>query len=119
MPLSLVGLVAAAAVLAGLSIPLTAQGRQGASAPPPTPRAASPIDVTGYWVSVVTEDWRYRMVTPAKGDFQGVPMTPAARELANAWDPARDEAEGLQCKSYGAPAIMRVPPRRRISAEPR
>jgi hypothetical protein len=71
--------------------------------------------VTGYWVSVVTEDWRYRMVTPAKGDFQGVPMTPAARELANAWDPARDEAEGLQCKSYGAPAIMRVPGRLRIT----
>jgi hypothetical protein len=66
-------------------------------------------------VSVVTEDWRYRMVTPAKGDFQSVPMTPAAREIANAWDPARDEAEGAQCKSYGAPAIMRVPGRLRLT----
>src|SRR6187549_1185320 len=87
----------------------TAQGRQGGGGPPPTPQAASPIDLTGYWVSVITEDWRYRMVTPARGDFQGVPMTSAARAIANRWDPARDEAEGALCRSYGAPAIMRVP----------
>ena len=40
-------------------------GRGGA---PPTPKAASATDFTGYWVSVVTEDWLYRMVTPAKGN---------------------------------------------------
>lgn len=95
-----------AAVLLAASIRVLAQA---------TPRAASPIDLTGSWVSVVTEDWRYRMVTPARGDFQGVPMTPAARQVANAWDPAKDDAEGAQCKSYGAPAIMRVPGRLRIS----
>src|SRR5947209_3371794 len=33
-----------------------------------SPTAAQPIDLTGYWVSVVTQDWRWRMVTPAKGD---------------------------------------------------
>ena len=32
-----------------------------------------------------------------------------------AWDPAKDEAEGNQCKSYGAAAIMRVPTRVHIS----
>jgi hypothetical protein len=69
----------------------------------------APIDLTGYWVSIVDEDWRFRMVTPSPGDYQGVPMTAAARRVADAWDPAKDEAAGEQCKSYGAPAILRVP----------
>ena len=30
-------------------------------------------------------------------------------KIADAWDPAKDEAAGDQCKSYGAPAILRVP----------
>lgn len=92
------------------ALPLLAQPpgpRRGGS--PPDPKAAAPIDLTGYWVSIVTEDWRYRMVTPAPGDFQSVPMTPAAIKLADTWDPAKDEAAGEQCKSYGAPAILRVP----------
>lgn len=97
-------------------LPLAAQppgGRRGG--PPPDPKAAAPIDLTGYWVSIVTEDWRYRMVTPAPGDYQSVPMTPAAIKLAETWDPAKDEAAGEQCKSYGAPAIMRVPGHLRIT----
>jgi len=100
-----------------MSIPLSAQRGRGAGTtePPPSPQASAPIDLTGYWVSVVTEDWRYRMVTPAKGDYQGVPMTPEAVKVADAWDPAADEAAGNQCKSYGAAAIMRVPGRIRMS----
>jgi hypothetical protein len=83
--------------------------------PPPTGRTAASEDVTGYWVSLVTEDWRYRMVTPAKGDYDGVPLNGAGRKLADAWDPAKDEAAGNQCKSYGAAAIMRVPGRLHIT----
>jgi hypothetical protein len=109
------GVLTVTTLIVGFSPATMAQGRQGGGGPPTTPQAASPIDLTGYWVSVITEDWRYRMVTPARGDFQGVPMTPAAREMANRWDPARDEAEGAQCKSYGAPAIMRVPGRLHIT----
>jgi hypothetical protein len=90
-------------------------GGRGAAPQPQTPKAAAPIDLTGYWVSVVTEDWRYRMVTPAKGDYQGVPMTPAARAIADAWDPAKEEASGDLCKSYGAPALLRVPGRLHIT----
>ena len=30
--------------------------------PPPTPKAQAPWDITGYWVSIVTEDWRFRMI---------------------------------------------------------
>ena len=91
-----------------------APGGRGAQ----TPRSAkesAPVDFTGYWVSVVTEDWRWRMLTPARGDFAGVPLNRAARQLASAWDPAKDEAAGLHCRSYGAPAIMRVPGRLRIT----
>jgi hypothetical protein len=89
-------------------------GQRGGQAPQ-TPKAAAPIDLTGYWVSVVTEDWRYRMVTPAKGDFASMPTNDAGIAIGNQWDPAKDEAGGEQCKSYGAPAIMRVPGRIHIT----
>jgi len=93
-----------------LALPVVAQAPQGArGGSPPSPQAMAPIDLTGYWVSVVNEDWRFRMVTPAPGDYQGVPMTAAAKQVADAWDPAKDEAAGYQCKSYGAPALLRVP----------
>jgi hypothetical protein len=82
---------------------------------PPLPKAGAPIDLTGYWVSIVTEDWRYRMVTPTKGDYQAVPMSAAARKVADAWDPAADDAAGNQCKSYGAAAVLRVPGRLHVT----
>jgi hypothetical protein len=88
-----------------------AAGRGGRGEAPPTPRAAAPIDLTGYWVSIVTEDWRFRMVTPPKGDFASIPTNPAGVQAGQQWDPAKDEAAGEQCKSYGAAAIMRVPGR--------
>jgi hypothetical protein len=101
-------------VVVAASVPgvVSAQGR---GAPTPrSPKEAAPIDLSGNWVSLVTEDWR-RMVTPLKGDSASVPINQAARKIVDAWDPARDEAGGLQCKSYGAPAIMRVPGRLRIA----
>jgi hypothetical protein len=105
------GIVAAAAALI-LPAEIAAQGRGGPPpGPPPSGKAAAPEDLTGYWVSLVTEDWRYRMVTPPKGDFASVPLSREGRELAGNWDPAKDEAAGLQCKSYGAAGLMRVPTR--------
>src|ERR1700689_221793 len=70
-----------------------------------------PVDLTGQWVAAVTEDWNYRMMTPAKGDYTGVPLNADGRKVADAWAPAKDKASGDQCKSYGAPAIMRFPER--------
>jgi len=78
-------------------------------------KAGAPVDLTGYWVSVVTQDWRWRMVTPAKGDYESVPITLDAKKVGDAWDPAKDEAAGEQCKSYGAPALMAVPTRLHIT----
>ena len=99
-------LVAIAAVAA--AAPLVAQRGQQ---PQQSPRAIAPKDFTGYWVSVVTEDWRWRMVTPAKGDYDSVPLNAAGRRQADTWDPQRDETAGEACRAYAAPAIMRVPGR--------
>ncbi len=83
--------------------------------PPPNPHATEPIDLTGYWVSVVTEDWRFRMITPDKGDYGGVPLTQQGHALAEAWDPAKDVASGNQCRPYGAAGLMRLPERLHIT----
>src|SRR5262245_47509925 len=106
--------VVAGAILLALAGRVDAQ-RGGAQAAPRAPRAAAPIDLTGYWVSIVTQDWRWRMVTPAKGDYLGIPMTPEAKTVADTWDPAKDESAGEQCRSYGAPALMSVPGRLHIT----
>jgi hypothetical protein len=103
-----------AGVIAAAGAAPSAQGR-GRGQAPSTPRAAAPFDLTGYWTAVVTRDWRFRMVMPPKGDYAGVPLNPAARKIADAWDPARDEAAGEQCRSYGAANIMRVPGRLHIT----
>src|SRR3974390_3071392 len=94
------------------------QGRGGRGAPagpPPTPKAAAPVDLTGYWVSLVTEDWRWRMLTPAKGDYTSLPLNPEGRKVADTWDAAKDVAAGNQCKAYGAAGLMRLPTRLHIT----
>lgn len=87
----------------------------GKATAPKTAREEAPIDLTGYWTAVVTQDWRWRMVTPKKGDFPGLPLNPEGRKLANAWDPAKDETSGEQCKAYGAAGLMRMPTRLHIT----
>jgi hypothetical protein len=105
----------ALALTAGLPVLAIAQGRGGVAQPARSPKDAAPVDLTGYWVSLVTEDWRWRMVTPIKGDSASIPVNQAARKIINDWDPAKDEAAGNQCKAYGAAAIMRVPGRLHIT----
>ena len=78
-------------------------------------RLAAPIDFTGMWASVVTEDWQWRFVTPIVGDYTGVPMNSVADKLARAWDPDADVKAGEQCMGFGAAAINRLPTRMRIS----
>jgi hypothetical protein len=111
-------IIASVAVLLTSSVQTEAQRGRGAQ-PPATARAAAPIDLTGYWVSIVAEDWIWRMTTPQKGDigsgptggFLPIPLSAEGRRVTLAWDPAKDEAEGAQCKSYGAGNIMNVPGR--------
>jgi hypothetical protein len=93
----------------------TANRGRGAGPAGKTPKESAPIDLSGYWVSIVSEDWRFRMVTPPKGDHPDFLLTPAGTKLADSWDPAKDEAEKDRCKAYGAPNIMRVPGRFHIT----
>jgi hypothetical protein len=111
-----------------------AQGRGGRGAPPQPAKTVAPIDLTGYWTAVITEDWHTRMLTAPKGDFGtgtkgavtlpggrgvggggnpatlgNIPYNAAGGKAAMEWDPAKDEAEGNQCKAYGAPGILRQP----------
>lgn len=95
------------------------RGRGGAAQPGARggAKATAPVDLTGYWVSVVSEDWKYRMVTPPKGEYGNVPLSPEGRKVADSWDPAKDEAAGMPCKAYGAAGIMRIPGRLHITWE--
>ena len=124
----------AALVWLSASSMVQAQGRGGRGGPPPTAKALAPIDLTGYWTAVITEDWHVRILTAPKGDFgsgaagavvnpgvgpigvganpslQGnIPYSVTGAQAAMKWDPAKDEAEGNACKAYGAPGIMRLP----------
>jgi len=112
-----VGVALALLVVIGTA-PVDAQRGRGAGAggeQASSPRQAAPVDLTGYWVSVVSEDWRYRMVTPAKGDTGGVPLNAEGQRIAREWDPARDAAAGEACRAYGAPGLMRLPGRLHIT----
>jgi hypothetical protein len=74
---------------------------------------AATIDLTGTWVSIVNEEWRWRMVTPPVGDFPGIPLNPAGQQAAKAWDPTRDGS----CLAFGAAALLRMPTRVRFTWE--
>jgi hypothetical protein len=104
------GIVLATALLLASAAGMHAQQGPPTGAPP-TPRASAPIDLTGVWVSIVNEDWRWRMITAPRGDFPGVPLNAAGREIAMAWDPKTDGS----CKAFGAAGLLRMPTRVRIS----
>src|SRR5262249_26516350 len=96
----------------GGSAAVRAQQQGGAAR---SARDRAPIDLTAYWFSYGTENGRYRMVAPAKGEYRRIPSSRAALPLIDAWDPAADERAGNQCKSYGAGNIMSVPGRLHIT----
>jgi hypothetical protein len=110
--------LAAATLLAvsasGVMLAGQGRGRGGPPpGPPPTPKAGAAIDLTGYWVSIVNEDWRWRMLTPEKGDFTSVPLNPKGQEVAKGWNPATDGS----CLAYGVAGLMRMPMRVHITWE--
>jgi hypothetical protein len=108
-------LVLALSIAVTLSVVPVARQRGQPPGLPLTPKAAAPIDLTGNWVAVVTEDWRWRMLTPRKGDYSSVPLSAEGRKIADTWDPAKAATDG--CKPYGAAGIMRVPGRLRVAWE--
>ncbi len=106
---------AALLLFAIAAVPMNAQrgGRGGGQAQ--SARQAAPVDLTGYWVSVVSEDWRFRMLTPPKGETGGVPLNAEGRRVANAWDAVKDTAAGEECRAYGAAGLLRIPGRLHIT----
>jgi hypothetical protein len=93
------------------------RGAPAAAAAAVTGRTQAPYDLSGYWVAMVTDDWRYRMLTPPKGNADYMPVNAEARKVMDAWDPAKDEASGEACRGYGAAGIMRLPGRLHITWE--
>ncbi len=102
-------------VLALLALPAESPGQGRGAQPPASAKAAAPFDPAGYWSSVITQNWRLRMVPPAKGDYIGIPISAAGKKIADAWDQAKDEAAGNQCKAYAAPGLMNLPTHLRIA----
>ncbi len=114
--LALMGVVSAAAVSTyvwAAAPPVAAAAGGSPSGAPVSPKAGALIDLTGNWVSIVNEDWRWRMVTPPKGDYMGLMLSPAGMKQASTWTPAMDGS----CKAYGVGGLMRMPTRLKISWE--
>src|SRR5688572_33497049 len=91
--LGVVWITSVSVLVAGAPIHAFAQAPATQSA-----RVTAAADLTGTWVSVITEEWVSRMVTPRKGYVRGggIHVTPEGMKLVNMWDPAKDEAAGEQ-----------------------
>jgi hypothetical protein len=87
------------------------RGGRGGGAPAPQGRTGAPVDLTGTWVSVVTEDWMWRMRTANKGDATSVPLNAEGNRVMNTWEPSMDG----RCEAYGVGGLMRMPLRVKIS----
>jgi hypothetical protein len=108
---------AAMALLGGLALGganVTALAQRSGPAPT-SARAGAPIDLTGYWVAVVTEDWRHRMATPRNGDYESVPLNSEGRLVADGWSLDADNAAGQQCRAFGVGGIVRQPGRLHVT----
>jgi hypothetical protein len=90
-------------------------GGRGGGGPPASARDAAPVDLTGTWVSLVTEDWIERMSpdSPASGTGGGFGFG-RGRGAADAGTQITSDDP---CAAYGAGAIMRVPGRVKIRWE--
>jgi hypothetical protein len=108
-----VSLLFVGAATLAIALGTTGQQLSAQQAAVPSPWASAPIDLTGYWVSVVTEDWRWRMVTPPRGAVDSIPVNNDARAMTDKWDPSSDGS----CLAYGAGGLMRIPTRLHITWE--
>lgn len=118
------GAIGAAGLLCA-SPSLWAQARARAQAPgqasaapgaaPMSAEQAAPIDLKGYWVSLITQNWRFRMLIPGPGEYADIPINAKAKQFADAWKAGPDEAAGKQCEAYGAAVLMRNPERLHIA----
>ena len=109
--------LASTLLAAGLAVVSSADAQRRGGGPPASGRDGALFDITGQWVAVVNEDWRWRMITPPVGDVSSIPVNARGRAEAAAWDLERDRAAGDLCKAFGAPGLIRQPTRIRIGWE--
>jgi hypothetical protein len=108
-------IVATASLLGGAAHVRAQRGHAAEPLAPVTARALAPVDLTGVWVSVVTEDWRAQVEPEGKSQHPAIPLSPAGLSRVNARNPMKDETSGEACRGYGAPGVMRAPGRIRIN----
>ena len=104
--------------IGGLAVVVALTGVIGASlsaqapaAPPPQELEPENLDLAGYWVSIVNESYRWRMVTPPPGDFASLPLNDEGERVGNLWTPDQDGS----CQAYGMGGLMRMPTRLHIT----
>jgi hypothetical protein len=115
LPMMLCALVVGVGFSLGAPLPSRAADA-AAAAPPPEPRAQAPLELTGYWVALVTEDWRFRMLVADPGDAENVPLNPEGLKVAKSWNPVQAKADADNaCRAFGAAGLMRIPGRVHIS----
>jgi hypothetical protein len=107
--------VALAVPIAGLVRADQGQRGAGPGGGAPSPRAAAPVDLTGYWVSIVTEDWIERM-SPASPP-SGVPRGGGRGGGGARGGGAAPAGAGVTdpCRAYAAAGSLRVPGRLNIT----
>lgn len=115
-PVSTIPIAAAVALITGFLGIAVAQP-PGFGAPQRSARESAQVDLTGYWVALVTEDWLWRMITAPPGDATSVPLNPQGRSAAAQWDRSRDIANDEACRPFGAAGLMRMPLRLHITWE--
>jgi hypothetical protein len=101
------------------SLAAVAEAQRGPGGPPAaaaTGKAGAPVDLTGYWVSLVTEDWIERMSpdSPPSGTG-GRDAGDRAAGAAGGRGRGAAPAGADPCRAYGAGGSMRVPGRLNIT----
>jgi hypothetical protein len=113
--------LAASWLLLTVAVASADAGQRGAGpqapAAPANARAAAPVDLTGYWVSIVTEDWIERMSpdSPPSGTGGRDATDRAATGNGRGRGAAPPPAGADPCRVYGAGGSMRVPGRLNIT----
>jgi hypothetical protein len=71
--------------------------------------AFAQADFTGVWQPRYHEDQPERIPGPELRDYLGLPITEAARQFADSWDPSRITLPEEQCRVHVSPYIYRGP----------
>lgn len=66
-------------------------------------------DITGFWDSMLTEEYRIRLYGPEAGEIDGLPLNERGRQAALNFDPNEYYKPENQCRKHGGAYVMRGP----------